>query len=638
MSSLIKTIDSINPLRILHGEEGDEMTLSLATLVLSLMLVCYIIIGPLLKQFHIKIIRPSGAIMIVGIILTLLTKMVNPESSFFKGFQFNHSFFFTFILPIIIFSSAYNSKIEAILKYLRYILLFSISGTIFSFIFISLITYYLNGNEFFTTNVSSEDGKIIKIEAIDLSLLEILQFSAAISAGDSVISLSFLMEDNEPKLNAISLGDSILNNAVAISLFNAVYDISQKEKSLGFYLSCKIFLKGIMIFVLSLIIGIAVGLFHSIFLVYMKKFHMNRVQEISTILLFAFISYILCDWLELSAMTSILACGLCMSHYMFYNLNYQTREEISLISLSLNIIAEGLIYSSMGMTIVYYTTHSFSAKFVITELILILCCRIFTIFGQIYLLELCGVSPLTFKLKPTHKSILTGVGSIRGVVSFGLSLLMVTPNENNKNLLVGSTIYIVFLTNILCILISPLFKRREKELYDKEILLLDKSDDKVMKHDIFTFIHPNTEISEPKPKKMKNEEKLKREQNSLINRFIKYDNEVIRPKIIRNWPEVKEDNNNISRKIKKALGLWAEQKEKYHTYKENDTIQFNLPGFNIGMGNKEKEHNNENENENNQETNEPENDKVNINSIRRNYQNEKDNKKKIELKDMITDE
>jgi len=632
MKSLFNSVDTINPLRSLHGEEGDEMTLSLATLVLSIMLVCYIISGPLLKQFRVKIIRPSGVIMILGIIITLLTKVVNPESSFFKGFQFNHSFFFTFILPIIIFSSAYNSKIEAILKYFRYILLFSISGTIFSFIIISLFTYYLNGNQFFTTNVPSSDGTIIKIEPINLSLLEILQFCAAISASDSVISLSFLMEDNEPKLNAISLGDSILNNAVVISLFNSVYDISQKEKSLSFYLSCKIFLKCIGIFLASLIIGIAVGIFHSKFLVYMKKFHMNRVQEISTILLFAFISYILCDWLQLSAMTSLLACGLCMSHYMFYNLNYQTREESSLISLSLNIIAEGLIYSSMGMTIVYYTIHSFSLKFVITELILILFCRIFTIFGQIYILELCGVNPQTFKLKPTHKSILTEVGSIRGVVSFGLSLLMVTPNENNKNLLVGSTIYIVFLTNILCILISPLFKRREKELYDKEIYQLDASDDKAMKHDIFTFLHPNTEISDPKPKKMKNEEKIKREENSYINRFIKYDDQVIRPKIIPHWPEVKEDNNNISRKIKKALGLWAEQKEKYHTYKENDTIQFNLPGFNTrgkDEFNKEKD--------DNIITSEPDNEKININSIRRNYQ-EKGDKKKIELQDIISNQ
>ena len=405
------------------------------------------------------------------------------------------------------------------------------------------------------------------------------------------------MEDNEPKLNAISLGDSILNNAVAISLFNSLFDISQKEESLTVKLSFTIFFKSLFIFILSLCIGIAVGLFFAVFLVYMKKFEMNRVQEIITLLLFAFISYTICDVFSLSAMTSLLACGLCMSHYVFYNLKYQTREESALISLSLNIIAEGLIYSSMGMTIVYYTTHSFSGKFIMTELFLIIFCRIFliifcrifTIFGQIYLLELCGVSPLTFKLKPMHKSILTGVGSIRGVVSFGLCLLMITPNEENKNLLVGSTIYIVFLTNILCILISPLFKRREKELYDKEIMQIESGDDKSMKHDIFTFLHPNTEISEPKALKMKNIEKEKEKQKSLIYRFIQYDDKVIRPKIIPTWPQAKEDNNNISRKIKKALGVWAEQKEKYHIYKENDTIGIDLPGFNRGIKNEKDE-------------------------------------------------
>ena len=571
--------------RFLHEEEGDGMKLSLATLVLSIMLIIYIISGPMLKKLRVKIIRPSGLIMILGILITLLTKIVNPDSTFFKGFQFNHSLFFTFILPIIIFSSAYNSKIESILKYLKYILLFSIPGTIFSFIFISCITYYLNAKQFFTTNYTSADGSTITIIPIDISFKEILQFSAAISASDSVISLSFLMEDNEPKLNAISLGDSILNNAVAISLFNSLYDISQKEESLSLKLSLTIFFTSLFIFVLSLCIGIAVGLFFSVFLVYMKKFEMNRVQEIITLLLFAFISYTICDVFQLSAMTSLLACGLCMSHYMFYNLKYQTREESALISLSLNLIAEGLIYSSMGMTIVYYTTHSFSGKFIMTELFLIIFCRIFTIFGQIYLLELCGVSPLTFKLKPMHKSILTGVGSIRGVVSFGLCLLMITPNEENKNLLVGSTIYIVFLTNILCILISPLFKRREKELYDKEIMQLETGDDKAMKHDIFTFLHPNTEISEPKALKMKNIEKEKEKQKSLIYRFIQYDDKVIRPKIIPTWPQAKEDNNNISRKIKKALGLWAEQKEKYHTYKENDTIGIDLPGFSRGNKN-----------------------------------------------------
>ena len=100
-----------------------------------------------------------------------------------------------------------------------------------------------------------------------------------------------------------------------------------------------------------------------------------------------------------------------------------------------------------------------------------------------------------------------------------------------------------------------------------------------------TFLHPNTEISEPKALKMKNIEKEKEKQKSLIYRFIQYDDKVIRPKIIPTWPQAKEDNNNISRKIKKALGLWAEQKEKFHTYKENDTIGIDLPGFNRGNKN-----------------------------------------------------
>ena len=630
MSSLTTILSKINPIRLLgESEDENEVKLSLESLVLSLLIVCYIISGGLLRKLHIKILKPGGVVMIIGVLITLLNHMMNPSSNFFKGFNFNLSFFFTFILPMVIFSSAYNSKIESILKYFKYILLFSISGTIFSCIFIVVITYIFNSNQFFTTSVTSEDRTTINIVPVNLSFSEILQFSVAISATDLVTSLSFLMEDNEPKLNAISLGDSILNNAVVISIFNSITNtLSQKDETkVGFSLTFTIIIKIILIFISSLIIGIAVGLFHAVFLVYLKKFHLNRVQEISTMLLFGFISYILCDWLKLSPMTSLLACGLCMSHYMFYNLNYQTREESSLISLSLNLVAEGLIFSAMGMTIVYYTTVSFCPKFVLVELILVVLCRIFTIFWQISILELLGVKPETFKLKPTHKSILTNTGSIRGVVSFGLSLLIVTPDEKNKTLLVGSTIYLVFITNIICNLISPVFKRRERDLYEKEFMELDTSDDKVLKHDIFTFIHPNTDIYGPKPKKNKNLEKIKEEQNNCINRFIEYDNKVILPKIVLRWPEVKEDNNNLSRKIKKALGIWAEQKSKHNIYKENDTIQFNLPGFNTIQPEIE---NNVNENKERVLENEGETEGDNILKINK-------EKKQVELKDIITE-
>ena len=192
-------------IRVLNENENEnQIELSLETLVLSLLLICYIISGPLLRKFHIKMIKPSGLIMILGILITLLNRIINPDSYFFKGFQFNHSLFFTFILPIIIFCSSYNSKIESILKYLRFILLFSVSGTFFSFILTGSITYCLNAQKFFTINVPIKEQNDKKIYYVDLSILEIFQFSASICAIDSVISLAFLMEDNKFKLNAIS--------------------------------------------------------------------------------------------------------------------------------------------------------------------------------------------------------------------------------------------------------------------------------------------------------------------------------------------------------------------------------------------------------------------------------------------------
>ena len=84
------------------------------------------------------------------------------------------------------------------------------------------------------------------------------------------------------------------------------------------------------------------------------------------------------------------------------------------------------------------------------------------------------------------------------------------------------------------------------------------------------------------------------------------------------------------------MGVWAEQREKDHHYKETDTIQFNLPGFHVGGYEDDKEKEKEEIQEN--EIEEPKNEKTNNNSIRRNYQNDKKGKKKIELKDMINNE
>ncbi len=54
---------------------------------------------------------------------------------------------------------------------------------------------------------------------------------------------------------------------------------------------------------------------------------MGRTQETCIIILFAFISYLSAEQLQLSPIIALLVTGIIMSNYAFYNLSFQAREE-----------------------------------------------------------------------------------------------------------------------------------------------------------------------------------------------------------------------------------------------------------------------------------------------------------------------
>ena len=59
---------------------------------------------------------------------------------------------------------------------------------------------------------------------------------------------------------------------------------------------------------------------------------------------------------------------------------------------------------------------------------------------------------------------------------------------------------------------------------------------------------------------------MKQYEESFIKKIEDYDKQNILPKMVLNWPEVVENNNNVSKLIKIALGEWAENKEKNNIY------------------------------------------------------------------------
>merc|ERR1719375_3075887 len=113
------------------------------------------------------------------------------------------------LLPIIIFNSGWSLRTKDFVSQIEYILIFAILGTFISTFFIGYTLWYLSNHFSF-------------IKAT-LTIRECLAFASLISAVDPVATLSTYAEmdmpSTQPLLNIMVFGESAINDAVAIVLF-----------------------------------------------------------------------------------------------------------------------------------------------------------------------------------------------------------------------------------------------------------------------------------------------------------------------------------------------------------------------------------------------------------------------------------
>ena len=74
------------------------------------------------------------------------------------------------------------------------------------------------------------------------------------------------------------------------------------------------------------------------------------VVECSMIFLFAYMSYVVSELLELSGIIALLTCGLIMAHYTWFNLSRQGRHSSSVVFQFISYLAEGFIFAYLGLT------------------------------------------------------------------------------------------------------------------------------------------------------------------------------------------------------------------------------------------------------------------------------------------------
>ena len=381
--------------------------------------------------------------------------------------------------------------------------------------------------------------------------------------------MTFISEDKEPKLFAILFGEGVVNDAVCIVLYRILREFTLSGNEFTSSTPLMMFSKFLSLAFYSFLIGLLMGCICAYMLKYFltKQIKLNRTQEISIILFFAFISYTFSEELGLSPIVTLLFTGIFISNYAFYNLSFQAREESSVVSRMISNIAEAFVFTYLGLTLIASIQNNFCLSFLIIEFFVVICGRIFAIFGLSFLIEKLGLK--NFHMKTSQKGIMSCAGSIRGAIAFGLAISIETSNKVHKEILVGTTLILVFFTTIVFGALMPiminLMKKLDPPEENKNERIIKKSPDKLLSCEHFNFLHPNFS-EEIEIHKEKNIEVLKTRVSYWLGHYwLEFDEMILKPWLCYQWPWNYTDNMNVKKIILTSINKY-EQEEKNKTH------------------------------------------------------------------------
>ena len=507
-------------------EHGDF--LSSKTTVAIILLIIYTISTPIFHKIHFHYVHESGIIMILGLLIGVIANMFS-STSVTKNLSFNDEVFFNFVLPPIIFSAGYNLKKKSFFTFFFYIVTFGIFGTLVSFGAVSSLTYISNKMNLFSP--------------FNLNLKQILLFSSVIASTDTVAALTFINDDDHPKLFSILFGEGVLNDAVCIVLYRIIKNFSFDNSAFTLWSVLSIINSFMILFIISTLLGVLGGMLCSLILKKLKKFKLNRVQENSLIIFFAFLTYSVSESMGYSPIISLLFCGIFMSHYAFYNLSFQSREESSIVSKIMSNIAEGFVFTYLGLTSGTISHEAFSLSFIVLVFIYCVIGRFLAVYGISFIFNSIRCPGFTFSYN--EQGIMFFAGCIRGAIAFGLAISIPEMGDKTiKQLLISSTLVLVFFSTIVFgALMASIVK-----YFTAEKKVEQKNEQELEKISLSGYEGEFVPVVE-QTKREKAEENERKISSRITKWWHKIDDNYLRPFFIDDWPDVKTEHNHIAKEI-----------------------------------------------------------------------------------------
>jgi sodium/hydrogen exchanger-like protein 6/7 len=223
---------------------------------------------------------------IAGMTVGLILRVSNGDS-IQNLVSFDYQIFFNLLLPPIILASGYELHQANFFRNIGTILTFAFAGTFISAIVLGVLLWLYTR---------------IPLDGLNMTFVEAISIGATLSATDPVTILAiFNTYKVDPKLYTIIFGESILNDAVAIVLFETAQ--RYKEGGQAGTLGLLSLLEGIGIFLAvffgSLVIGVLIGIATALMLKFTLVRRFPKIES-CLILLIAYASYFFSTGISMS--------------------------------------------------------------------------------------------------------------------------------------------------------------------------------------------------------------------------------------------------------------------------------------------------------------------------------------------------
>lgn len=318
---------------------------SWAMLILCLTLFITLMISYFLTQYHVTSLHVSIIALLLGMIIGLAS--MNKWRV-----EFDNQYFFNLLLPPIILHSGYDLNVESFIRHFWKVLLFAFLGTFISTVVIGYLMYLW-----------------VLVGSTRSDLVECLMFGSILSSTDPITTLAVFKTLNLDKsLYALIFGESMLNDAVSIVLYQTINEFRKQASPLHFIdvgaqgTSDAMASSGTNLTVIGAVFNFLVSFMNSTLLgigsaficaFLLKKTQLDRhpTIESSVLALIAYSAYFLSNAIELSGIVSLLFCGITMKYYSFPSLSLKSKRMTSYLFSIMSNLSENFIFIYLGITL-----------------------------------------------------------------------------------------------------------------------------------------------------------------------------------------------------------------------------------------------------------------------------------------------